>query len=207
MFSIVKKIALSVSVIVLFALYSLQRRDLLPGQSQTTTALIIPTEKPAGPGAVQIDRVLTATTASGAPSVEETSQPTVIAEEQRSSHTFGKQSSSANAGQTDTPSPQVTSTPTGQYVDGTYTGRHADANWGNVQVEVVITNGQISSVNVLEFPDHRSRSRSINRDAVPELIQEALQAQSADVDIVSGATDTSEGFINSLGDALQGAAR
>ena len=205
MISNIKKLTLSVSVIVLFALYSLQRREMLPGQTQTTTALVIPTAKPSTQISAQVDTVAT-TTASDPPAVANTTEPTVAAADQKSTDVFGKQSSSAIEGPTETPTPQATAS-TGQYVDGTYTGPPADANWGDVQVEVIVVNGQIDSVQVLEFPDHRSRSRSINERAVPELIQEAVQAQSADVDIVSGATDTSEGFINSLDSALQEATR
>lgn len=92
------------------------------------------------------------------------------------------------------------------YRDGTYTGDQADANWGFVQVQVTVSDGQISDVQFLEFPDHRSRSRSINQRAMPRLIREAVQAQQADVDIVTGATDTSEAFIRSLEVALGEAA-
>ena len=90
----------------------------------------------------------------------------------------------------------------GSYKDGSYTGSVDDAVWGNVQVKVVIQNGKITSVQFLQHPSDRSRSIEINQYADPILINEAIQAQSANVDIVSGATDTSDAFIQSLTDAL-----
>ena len=108
---------------------------------------------------------------------------------------------------TDTPVPtQVvvvpTAVPSGNYKDGTYTGPVVDAFYGNVQVQVVITNGKIASVTFLQFPSDRRTSQRINSYAVPYLQQEAVQAQSANVNGVSGATLTSEGFVQSLQSAL-----
>ena len=90
----------------------------------------------------------------------------------------------------------------GSYKDGTYTGGVTDAIWGTVQVQVVIQNGKIASVQFLQYPHDRSRSIEINNYADPQLCNEAVQAQSANVDIVTGATDTSDAFIQSLTDAL-----
>jgi len=90
----------------------------------------------------------------------------------------------------------------GKYKDGTYTGSVADAFYGNIQVQAVIKNGKIATVNFLQYPNDRGRSIEINRQAMPLLSQEAIQAQSAQVDIVSGATDSSRAFIESLGSAL-----
>lgn len=90
--------------------------------------------------------------------------------------------------------------------DGAYTGDSADASWGNVQVQVTIANDRITDVLFLTYPNHRNRSISINDSAMPILTQEAISAQSSRVDIVSGATDTSEAFIQSLDSALQQAA-
>jgi uncharacterized protein with FMN-binding domain len=86
--------------------------------------------------------------------------------------------------------------------DGTYTGNTADAQWGIVQVRVVIQNGKMTNVQFLQYPNERDRSVRINSEADPILVNEAIQAQSAQVDIVSGATDTSEAFIQSLSNAI-----
>jgi len=88
------------------------------------------------------------------------------------------------------------------YADGTYVGSIADAYYGNVQVQAVIQNGKIVDVQILQYPSDRSRSVSINTYAMPILRNEAISLQSANVDIVSGATDSSQAFGQSLGSAL-----
>lgn len=110
------------------------------------------------------------------------------------------------SGSSGAPNPTGTSSPTSAhgalYKDGSYTGSVADALWGNVQVQAVIQNGKITNVVFLQYPNDRNRSISINSYADPQLVSEAIQAQSASVDIVSGATDTSDAFIQSLTNAL-----
>jgi len=90
----------------------------------------------------------------------------------------------------------------GQYRNGTYTGPSVDVFYGYVQVEAVIQNGQIADVRFLQYPNDRSTSVYINNQAMPLLKQEAIQAQSANINGVSGASATSQGFAQSLGDAL-----
>lgn len=102
-----------------------------------------------------------------------------------------------------TPAPApVPVKPKGQYVDGTYTGSAADAYYGLVQVQAVIQGGRLVGVNFLQYPNDRNTSRQINSQAMPWLKQEAIAAQSARVSGVSGASDTSQAFIESLGSAL-----
>lgn len=91
----------------------------------------------------------------------------------------------------------------GRYKDGIYTGSVADAFYGNIQVRVTITNGMISDVTFLQSPNDRRTSVAINSYAKPILAEEAISAQSASVNIVSGATDSSRAFIESLSNALQ----
>jgi len=74
--------------------------------------------------------------------------------------------------------------------------------YGDVQVEVVVRDGQLSDVEALELPSDRQRSRYINSIAGPELRQEALQARSANIDVISGATYTSASYAQSLQAAL-----
>lgn len=90
----------------------------------------------------------------------------------------------------------------GQYKDGTYTGSSVNVFYGNVQVAVKITGGVIKNVSFLQYPNSHSTSVMINQQAMPYLIQEAIQAQNAHVQIISGATFTSEGFQQSLQSAL-----
>ncbi|HEX9068984.1 MAG TPA: FMN-binding protein [Ktedonobacterales bacterium] len=88
------------------------------------------------------------------------------------------------------------------FKNGSYTGVSADAQWGYVQVQAIIQNGKLADVKFLQYPNHRSRSVEINTYAMPVLTSEAVQAQSAQVDVVSGATDTAFAFMQSLDDAL-----
>ena len=96
----------------------------------------------------------------------------------------------------------TTNTPGSLYKDGSYTGSVADAQWGYIQVKAIIQNGKITDVQFLQYPNERNRSVEINSYADPQLTSEAIQAQGANVDIVTGATDSSQAFIQSLTDAL-----
>lgn len=82
------------------------------------------------------------------------------------------------------------------------TGDVAQTQWGPVQVQLVIENGTITDVKVLQYPSGNPRDVEINNYALPILIQETTQAQSAQIDMVSGATVTSTGYLQSLQSAL-----
>jgi uncharacterized protein with FMN-binding domain len=71
-----------------------------------------------------------------------------------------------------------------------------------VQVKAVIQAGKIADVQFLQYPNDRRTSIRINNIAMPYLITEAIQAQSAQVDVISGATLTSQAFAQSLQSAL-----
>lgn len=102
----------------------------------------------------------------------------------------------------ETPTPVSAPKPKGQYTDGTYTGSVADAYYGNVQVRATISGGKIVDVQFLQYPNDRGTSREINAQAIPLLKTEALRVQSANVNGVSGASDTSAAFRESLTVAL-----
>lgn len=95
-----------------------------------------------------------------------------------------------------------TTKPRGQYKDGSYTGSVEDAIYGNIQVQAVISGGKLTDVVFLQYPNDRNTSVEINTQAMPYLKQEAIAAQNANVDIISGATDSSIAFRQSLGTAL-----
>ncbi|MCX6716952.1 MAG: FMN-binding protein [Candidatus Taylorbacteria bacterium] len=99
-----------------------------------------------------------------------------------------------------TPSP--TTVPRGQYVDGEYTGDSVDVYYGNIQVKAFISGGKLTNVQFLDYPQDRSHSVQISKKAMPILTSEAIKNQSAKVNAVSGATETSKGFVQSLGSAL-----
>ena len=86
--------------------------------------------------------------------------------------------------------------------DGTYTGDSVPTRFGNVQVQVTVSGGQITDVTPLRLTDRDGRSVQISNRAAPILREEVLSAQSANVRMVSGATFTSEGYLNSLQSAL-----
>ncbi len=88
------------------------------------------------------------------------------------------------------------------FVDGDYTGSAASTRWGDVQVSVVIADGSIADIQFLTYPDDDSRSAQINAQATVALVQEAIARQSSSVQVISGATFTSEAFMQSLDDAL-----
>ncbi|WP_137119526.1 FMN-binding protein [Segeticoccus rhizosphaerae] len=96
-----------------------------------------------------------------------------------------------------------TTTPTTR----TITGGTADTPYGPVQVRVRLTGAKITGVSPLQLPHDEQRSQQIASYAVPLLTRETLAAQSAHIDMVSGATYTSEGYTASLQNALDHAGR
>ena len=86
--------------------------------------------------------------------------------------------------------------------DGTFTGASEPTRFGNVQVKVVVSGGKITDVVATQLTNDGGRSVEISNYAAPILRTEVLQAQSASVSSVSGATYTSEGYLSSLQSAL-----
>jgi uncharacterized protein with FMN-binding domain len=78
--------------------------------------------------------------------------------------------------------------PAVSYKDGSYTGPVTDAFYGDIQVRAIIKGGRLTDVKFLKYPDDQPNSIAINKQAMPYLKREAIQAQSAQVDGVSGAT-------------------
>jgi uncharacterized protein with FMN-binding domain len=94
---------------------------------------------------------------------------------------------------------------TGGGGDGTFDGSVAQTRWGPVQVRITVSGGKITSVDAVQMPDGNFRDQQINSYAVPILAQEAVAAQSAQIDTVSGATITSDGYRTSLQAAIDSA--
>ena len=191
---VVKKLLLSGFVVVSFIAYALHKpnnsADAKPGAGAPT------------PNTLSAQQLLTPTT----------SAPTAASgDPQQATPT---DSAAVDAATTDTPTepapptlapPTPTNTvvaATGQYKNGTFTGPEVDAFYGLVKVKTVIQNGKIASVTFLEYPSDRRTSQRINAVAVPWLQQEAVQAQNAKVDVITGATLTSQAFQMSLQAAL-----
>jgi len=95
-----------------------------------------------------------------------------------------------------------TSPPTAAPASQTYDGDPVDNQYGTVQVRITVQGRHITAIDPLQMPYDRSRSQYISEQAAPYLHDEVLQAQSAQIDIVSGATYTSESYIQSLQSAL-----
>jgi len=108
----------------------------------------------------------------------------------------GTDSSSGSSGSTASSSP----TPA---ASSTVTGDVAQTRWGPVQVQITTDgSGTITDVEVLQYPSGNHEDDQINAYALPQLVQATLDAQSAEIDMVSGATVTSEGYLQSLQSAL-----
>jgi uncharacterized protein with FMN-binding domain len=85
----------------------------------------------------------------------------------------------------------------------TVTGRVAQTRWGPVQVQITTDGGgTITDVEVVQYPSGNHEDDQINSYALPILVQSTLDAQSAKIDMVSGATVTSEGYLQSLQSAI-----
>jgi uncharacterized protein with FMN-binding domain len=82
------------------------------------------------------------------------------------------------------------------------TGADAPNQYGDVQVRITSSGGQITQVTAIRLPSGDGRSQEISSFAGPQLAQQALAAQSANIDGVSGATDTSESYRASLQSAI-----
>ncbi|MDQ1745188.1 MAG: hypothetical protein QOE23_3527 [Pseudonocardiales bacterium] len=93
-------------------------------------------------------------------------------------------------------------TPSSASTTKTVTGDAIDTRFGPVQVQITVTNGAITAVEAVEYPQSSPRDAQINAYAIPQLNSEALAAKSASIDMVSGATYTSEGYLSSLQSAL-----
>jgi uncharacterized protein with FMN-binding domain len=112
-------------------------------------------------------------------------------------------SSSAAASSTAAAAPTTAAAaPSTAAASSTVTGTVADTRWGPVQVQLTIAGKKITNVAVVQYPNGNGKDQEINAQALPILIQETLDKQSASIDMVSGATVTSDGYLQSLQSAL-----
>jgi uncharacterized protein with FMN-binding domain len=103
-----------------------------------------------------------------------------------------------------TPSSAAKPGSTGTATSGikTITGDAAQTRYGPVQVQITVTNGAVTTVTAVDYPQNDPRDFQINSFAIPQLDQEATAAKSTSIDFVSGATYTSQGYVQSLQSAL-----
>jgi uncharacterized protein with FMN-binding domain len=116
--------------------------------------------------------------------------------------------SSGSSGSSGSSSKPSTSTTSKASTGGTrvITGASADTRYGPVQLKVTFSGKQITKIDVIQYPTQSGRDQEINNYALPVLNQEAMSAQSATIDSVSGATYTSDGYTRSLQSAIDQAA-
>jgi uncharacterized protein with FMN-binding domain len=106
---------------------------------------------------------------------------------------------------TDSPSasPSPSPSPSPTRANSTFTGSDFPNRFGDVQVKVIVSNGRITDVRPIQMPQDRAESAYISQVAGPMLHDEVIQAQSAQIDTISGATYTSQSYAKSVESALQ----
>lgn len=104
-------------------------------------------------------------------------------------------------GRTAAPTPLIA--PGTPAASGTFTGSSVSTIYGPVQVRITVTNQKVVDVQAMALPRDRARSAAISQYSAPMLRTEAIQAQNANIDIVSGATYTSIAYARSLDNALK----
>ena len=201
-----KKFILSFGLIIVFIAYALYQRmggasSVYLATSQALPTQIVTTETPSPvvnstPKKSSVPKPKVATPPTDNQQAAQT--PTSVASNVPTSNPAPEPVQTPVSTPVSTPIP----TPTAKFKDGTYTGQIADAYYGNLQISVVISGGQLTNVNILQYPSDRGTSIRINSQALPILTSEAVQSQSANVDAVSGATDTSQAFVQTLNSAL-----
>jgi uncharacterized protein with FMN-binding domain len=114
----------------------------------------------------------------------------------------GSTTASAPGGSSTAGGSSTTTKNNGSGGDGTYTGDLVDTRWGPVQVAITVVGGRITGATAVVFPHGNPLDQQINSYALPLLSREVVDAQGAKIDMVSGATVTSEGYLGSLQSAL-----
>ena len=98
--------------------------------------------------------------------------------------------------------PAAPAQPASGLKDGTYTGARQDTPYGPVRVKVTISGGKVTAATATEFPSGSRTDTVINNYAIPQLQNESAGTTNGQIDMVSGATYTSNGYIGSLQDAI-----
>lgn len=111
-------------------------------------------------------------------------------------------SSTPSATATATPSASASAPAAAAPATKTVTGTAVDTRYGPVQVKVTFVGTKITAIDAIQYPTESGRDQEINSQAIPMLQQEAMASQSAKIDTISGATYTSEGYIQSLQSAI-----
>ncbi len=110
--------------------------------------------------------------------------------------------SSSESNSTNTHKNTVPSNTQSSGISGVFSGEIAQTFYGPVQVQITVKDGKIIDAKGLQYPTESFRDQAINSQAIPYLVQETLQAQSANIQGVGGASYTSQGWQQSLQSAL-----
>ena len=121
-------------------------------------------------------------------------QPAALDPSPPSGSSKGGRSSTTRPGPAAKPSPAPAAT--------AYTGGVASTRWGPVQVRITVRGGKITRAQAVQYPQGTNQDAQINGYALPVLDQEVVQKQSASIDTISGATVTSDGYLQSLQSAI-----
>ena len=114
----------------------------------------------------------------------------------------GSTSGSASGSSAPATTSPVPSTAASGLATGTYLGDAVSTRYGDVQVRITVSGGVISAVDVPQYPNGGGRDQMINSQAIPQLVSETIGKTTANVDLVSGATYTSDGYEQSLQSAI-----
>lgn len=170
------------------------KASMQPGTTTTGQAAIVSTQTPVHRSARSTRPASRDAGRSAPPSQTPTKTPTHSA----------TNSPTKSATQTPTKTPtSAAPTPTSQSV--VVAGPVVDTQYGPVQVQVTVRGGRIVDAHTLQHPSGDGQTDRINGYAVPQLNQETMAAQNANIDTVSGATYTSGGYRQSLQAALDAA--
>ncbi|GAB3070857.1 FMN-binding protein [Pedococcus soli] len=153
----------------------------------------------------------------GAPVIAQAATPAAVPTPETTTSTDGGDSTSSGSSGTASDTPSDTSTPSSSSSSSsptgssssssssaakTYAGDAVSTRYGDVQVQITVKGGKITASAVLQVPWNDHRDQEINSYAVPILNREAVASQSSTIDVVSGATYTSDGYIQSLQSAI-----
>jgi uncharacterized protein with FMN-binding domain len=141
----------------------------------------------------------TGTAATTTPSTSDDESSESSSDDESSEGSTSSSSGSTSSGST---SSGTTATTASGMTDGTFTGGAANTRYGPVQVQITVSGGVIADVQVIDYPNSNREDQQINGRALPVLVSETTQAQSSQIDMVSGATYTSQGYIASLQSAI-----
>lgn len=208
----VKKLLLTSALVVGFSAYAVYQHFVAPPDAPVTVGATTGSgagpQNPTAPARNGTAPTPSAVANQAAPTAKPSATPSRAAPAASTSSANGS-GAGASPVPTRTPLPRPTATPTsapaqtaGLYKDGEYVGNSTNAYWGNVQVKAVVQSGKLTDVQILDYPHDRNTSQRINSRAIPYLQSEAIQAQSAQVDMIGGATLTSRAYISSLQSAL-----